>query len=460
MGISFDMKPKYIIFYHRYASYFQYMYVLILITQVYAQQPSQMQINWQNLRDQSVLSYRNGPGKAQNSFQNALKIEKQNLPGRIQQLYFGLESFENIDQRSAINLEKGSYFQGNFIIGTWRKPMENMIDQQMQFLIKQNDSGLWQFISEIYQNFGTLWGANLKIKHLQEDLEELNPYLEKIKNSTEIGGLSAIAYSDIEIQIGQKQIELSQSIELREKSEAFLKQWLGNFEMGLKSEADIHLIEQGQIPQILLESPWHQFKQKIELLPQIQQIQAEQQTLIARGESLLVSSAPWNLQVTAQARSIAYQQFWWVFTVGINIPIAYPAQAEAARLKSEAIAVSHKREWMVSRQQIFLDALDREYQALLAHITRIDRHLLAPSQKKKKLMDQGFQNGDIKVHEYLAHLINLHEIEHQKLDALIRLKVLYEQSKIWALFLDHDTQGQNIKNQNTSNQNTSNGAIE
>jgi hypothetical protein len=422
--------------------------LLILFTQVSL---AQVKINWDNLRNHSVDAYQNGPGKTESALQNALKIEKKNLPSRVQQLYFGVENFNNLEARDSRNLEKGAYVQGNYIIGSWRGPMENMIEKQMAFLMRHNEMSLWHFLSEIYQNYGVLWGALIKIKHLQEDVEEAQGYLEQIKEIEQKGGVSKLVFSDIEIEVGKRRIELSQNIEIAEKSKAFLKQWLGEFSLDTENSKDLSIqnaIQIGSIDPTLLQNPWLDFANKIEYLPQIQQISAEQQTLIARGESLLVSSAPWNLQVTAQARSIAYREWWSVVTIGINIPIAYPAQAESARLKSEAMALAQEKEWTERKQRVLVESLQREYQALLDHIKRLDQHLILPAKKKRSLMDQGFKNGDIRIDEFLLNLLKQHEIEHQKLDSLIRLKLLHEQSDIWQLFLEDPKKIQKILNTN------------
>lgn len=300
-------------------------------------------------------------------------------------------------------------------LGALPQRREALLDGEL--LVQRAEQGVarWRFVDEVRQRYHQWWYHAAIVAHLERALSERRAELEPLRQAAAQHHISALDLLDLEAQAAQLAAERSDAMHQRDLAHAQLIALMGEDYTLSAPELEAPAARAQRA-----EDPWEPLEAQLKRHPALRALEAQRSRAVAQA-AMWEASAPWQLQLGPQARTIAGQETWVAAYLSVTIPLGNFYASDVIAARAQATALEAEARWEMTRLTSGLRAESKRWRSQREHAQRLEHDLLTTLTKRQALLEGAWRARQVPLERVLRGRIALHEAQHQQIAALVEL---------------------------------------
>ncbi len=349
--------------------------------------------------------YDAGPGEAWELLERGTRAELERVPGHAQSLSVtATGQLPLVPSRGWVDSEQSVMGSISWALGDGPALQRGAILAHRETLQAQARERRWAYVARAQDAYVEWWRAATLLADLTEDVARLRLELAPLLGASGDSSLARRDVLDLQIALDGLDLEVTALRAQEASARAELARLLG------QTPAD-----PAPMAELAGGSIWPRLLALIDLHPELDLIELERRELLARADAFEMF-APWQVSLGAGAILSTWGDARAQVSLGLNVPLANPNMQEAARLRSEASALSLRR---ANRR----DELEREWRsmgerhaALTARRAQGLQMLEGALTERELLLERAHGRGEIGLVPLLRSRLESHELRHSVLE--------------------------------------------
>ena len=378
--------------------------------------------------------YAQGPGEGADALVGGMKDAAGAVPGRVRSIGADVAPEFQTDGRSQLNEYQASVSLG-VSLGKLGRRQRDVWSGRAETERAQADRRRAEWLFEMQSAYIDWWVAELERRHLAEYLTEVRSEFEPLRKATERKQITRLDLADFEVELGRIKAERSQARRRAEFARAEVRRMLGgSCELAAPSEQPSELEHAAE------ENPWRPLLERVDQFPRVQAVLAQRRQALREARASRSENAA-ELSVGVGARSVGFDEYWAIPTVGLSVPIGNDSapQAEAAAGRAASLSIEHR--WEITQLRGELRAAAERWEATRTARRDFMETYVEPLRKRVELFQSALDTGRIELQRLIRAHRDLHEAEHSLLNLRADLMARTLKAKALSQVIQQDSKG-------------------